>query len=150
MTVQSGGRHILIVGMALVLVGLLWGIVVPAATYPRLALGAHIQFVTNGMLLIIMATALLTLPHQVGPKSLAVMIPSVWLVWPMALSEAANGWWGTSQMLPIAAHEAGAAGGEPWQEMLLKLTHIIGGLGLIVAWMLLFIGFVRPHNAKES
>ena len=58
MSIHSGSRQILIHGMVLVLVGLLWGLVVPATPHPRLALGAHIQFETNGMLFIVLATAL--------------------------------------------------------------------------------------------
>lgn len=134
MSIQNGGRQILIHGMALVLVGLVWGLVVPHTPHPRLALGAHIQFVTNGMLFIVLAVLLLKLPHRVGPKSVWVMILAAWLTWLMALSEVANAWWGTTQMLPIAASQAGATGGQVWQELFVKLTHIAAGLGLIVAW----------------
>jgi (hydroxyamino)benzene mutase len=143
MSVHSGGRQILIHGMVLVLVGLMWGLVVPNTPYPRLALGAHIQFVANGMLFIVLATLLLALPHSVGRKSVWVMVLSVWLTWAMALSEAANTWWGTTQMLPIAASQAGATGGVPWQELVIRLTHIGAALGLIIAWSLLIVGFVR-------
>jgi len=148
MSVHSGSRQILIHGMVLVLVGLVWGLVVPNTPYPRLALGAHIQFVTNGMLFIVLATLLLALPHSVGRKSVWVMLLSVWLTWVMALSEAANAWWGTTQMLPIAASQAGATGGQPWQELIVKLTHIGAGLGLIVAWSLLVVGFVKRPPGK--
>jgi hydroxylaminobenzene mutase len=47
MSVNNSSRQILIRGLALVLVGLVWGFVVPQTPHPRLALGAHIQFVTN-------------------------------------------------------------------------------------------------------
>lgn len=79
--------------MALVLVVLVWGLVVPGTPQPRLALGAHIQFVTNGMLLMLLATALLALPHRLGLRSVWVMVVAAWLTWPMALSEVANAWW---------------------------------------------------------
>jgi hydroxylaminobenzene mutase len=143
MSVHSGSRQILIHGLVLVLVGLVWGLVVPNTPYPRLALAAHIQFETNGMLFIVLATLLLALPHRVGRTSVWVMLLSVWLTWAMALSEVANAWWGTTQMLPIAARQAGATGGAPWQELVVKLTHIGAGLGLIVAWSLLVVGFVK-------
>src|SRR5258707_7556568 len=150
MSVQSGSRQILIHGMTLVLVGLVWGLVVPNTPHPRLALGAHIQFVTNGMLFIVLATLLLALPHRVGCKSVWVMVLSVWLTWIMALSEAANAWWGTAKMLPIAASQAGATGGEPWQELGLKITHIGAALGLIIAWSLLILGFVKHPPVPGS
>jgi len=141
MTITSGGRQILVHGLMLVMVGLMWGLVVPQTPFPRLALTAHIQFVTNGTLFIVLATLLLALPHRVGLKSVWVMVLSVWLTWAMAVSEAVNAWWGTTQMLPIAASQAGATGGAPWQELAIKLTHISAGLGLIVAWALLILGF---------
>lgn len=150
MSVQSGGRQLLIHGAVLVLVGLVWGLVVPGTPHPRLALGAHIQFVTNGMLFMVLATALLALPNSVGPKSVWTMLIAAWLTWSMAISEAANAWWGTSQMLPISAAQAGVSGGEPWQELVVSLTHAGAGLGLIIAWTLLVIGFLRPASSPGS
>jgi hydroxylaminobenzene mutase len=101
MSVQSGGRQILIHGLALVLVGLMWGFVVPMTPYPRLALGAHIQFEMNGLLFIVLGILLLKLPHSVGRKSVWVMLLSVWGTWLMALSEIVNAWWGTNQTFAI-------------------------------------------------
>jgi hydroxylaminobenzene mutase len=150
MNVHSGSRQLLIHGMVLVLVGLVWGLVVPSTPHPRLALGAHIQLVSNGMLFIIQATCLLALPHSVGAKSIRVMVVAAWLTWTMALSEAANSWWGTIQPLSIAASQAGAIGGESWQELILKLTHISAGLGLIIAWFLLVVGFLKHAPDAES
>lgn len=150
MSIQSGGRQILIHGMALVLTGLVWGLVVPHTPHPRLALGAHIQFVSNGMLFIVLAVLLLKLPHHVGPKSVTVMLLAAWLTWPMALSEASNAWWGTTQMLPIVASQAAVTGGQEWQELLVKISHIAAGIGLIVAWALLLAGFVKTYTGKDS
>lgn len=147
--VHKLGRQILIQGLLLVLVGLLWGFAVPLTPYPRLALGAHIQFVTNGLLILVMAILLLKLPHHVGPKSAGLMLLSAWLTWPMALSEAANAWWGTNQMLPIAAGQAAATGGVAWQETVVKLTHLAAGLGLTLAWGLLVLGFLGS-DTKEN
>ena len=150
MNVHGGSRQILIHGMVLVLVGLVWGLVVPNTPHPRLALGAHIQFVTNGMLFIVLATLLLALPHSVGLKSVRVMVVAVWLTWAMAMSEVANAWWGTTQTLPIAASQAGATGGEPWQELIVTLTHVGAGLGLIIAWLLLVVGFLKEGPDTRS
>ena len=143
MNVASGGRHILVHGLAFIFVGLVWGLVVPHTPYPRLALGAHIQFEGSGVLFLVVAVLLLKLPHRVGTKSIWVMLLAVWLTWAMAFSEVANAWWGTIQMLPIAGHEAGALGGTAWQEAIVKIAHIAAGLALIVAWGLLIIGFSR-------
>jgi hydroxylaminobenzene mutase len=105
--------------MLLVLVGLIRRLIVSATPHPRLALGDHNQFVTNGMLFIVLATALLALPHAVGIKSVWAMGAAAWLTYSMAISELINSWWGTTQMLSLAAGQAGAIGGEPWQELVL-------------------------------
>lgn len=149
MNSRDRSRHVLVHGLMLVMLGLFWGFVVPHTPYPRLALGAHIQLITNGLLLVVMAVMLLALPHRVGPRSVGVMLLAAWLTWAMGLSEVANAWWGTTQMLPIAAGQAGATGGLPWHELVVKLTHIAAGLGLVAAWALLIIGFLRRPDAAE-
>lgn len=143
MSSSSGGRQILLHGMLMILAGMVWGLIIPMIPFPRLALVAHIQLELNGLLFVVLAVLLLTLPHRVGKTSLRIMLLAVWLTWGMALSEVANAWWGTTQILSIAASQAGATGGTPWQELVVKLTHITAGLGLIVAWFLLIVGFWR-------
>ncbi len=136
-------------GLALIFAGLIWGFAPPLTPYPRLALGAHLQFETNGLLFVVLGILLLKLPHRVGGKAVAVMVVSAWLTWLMALSEVANAWWDTSQMLPIAAKQAGAAGAAPWQELVVKLCHIPAALGLILSLGLLIIGFLRHREPAE-
>lgn len=150
MTVQTGGRQLLVHGLALILAGLLFGFGPLFAPYPRLALGAHIQFVTNGMLIAVLALVVLNVPHRAGPRSVRVMVVSAWLTWFMALSEAANGWWGANQMLPIAAGQAGATGAAPWQEAVVKLCHLPAALGLILSVALLIKGILHHHATNES
>jgi (hydroxyamino)benzene mutase len=149
MTSQSGGKQILIHGLALILAGLVWGFAPPLTPYPRFALGAHVQFETNGLLFVVLGILLLKLPHSVGGKAVWVMVVSAWLTWLMALSEAANAWWGASQMLPIAAKQARAEGAAPWQELVVKLCHVPAALGLILSWVLLIIGFVKHSEPAE-
>jgi hydroxylaminobenzene mutase len=149
MTISTGGKQILLHGLALILAGLVFGFAPPLTPYPRLALGAHIQFVTNGMLLAVLAMVVLKVPHRAGPKSVRVMVVSTWLTWFMALSEAANAWWGANQMLPIAAKQAGAAGAAAWQEAVVKLCHLPAALGLILSVTLLIIGIVKHRGAAE-
>jgi hydroxylaminobenzene mutase len=150
MSVRGGSRQILLHGLVLVLAGLVWGLFVPATPFPRLALGAHVQFVTNGMLFIVLAALLLALPHSVGHGSITVMLLSAWLTWAMALSEVANAWWGTQQTLPIMAGQAGASGGAPWQELIVTATHMVAALGLIAAWALLVVGFAKQPSGAHA
>jgi hydroxylaminobenzene mutase len=150
MSIQRGDWQILIHGLSMVLVGLVWGLVIPNTPYPRLALGAHIQLVENGLLFVVLATLLLALPHRVGRASVWVMVLAAWLTWSMALSEIANAWWGTNQLLPIAARQGGATGGAPWQESIVTFTHIGAALALIAAWVLLIIGFLRTAGTADA
>ena len=145
MSIEGVARRILIHGMSMVLVGLLFGVVIPNTPFPRLALAAHIQFMTNGLLFIVLATLLIALKHTVGLASVRVMLVSAYLAWAMALSAAANAWWGASRMLPIAAGQAGATGAAAWQELIVTVAHVAGGAGIIVAWALLLYGFVKPR-----
>lgn len=149
MTIQTGGKQILLHGLALILAGLIFGFAPPLTPYPRLALGAHIQFVLNGMLFVVLSVVVLTVPHRAGPKSVRVMVLSAWLTWFMALSEAANAWWGANQMLPIAAKQAGTVGAAPWQETVVKLCHLPAAVGLILSVTLLILGIVKHRGASE-
>jgi hydroxylaminobenzene mutase len=149
-TVHNGGKQILLHGLTLILAGLIFGFAPPVATYPRLALGAHIQFVTNGMLMVVLAIVVLHVPSRVGVKTVRVMLISASLTWFIALSEAANAWWGANQMLPIAAKQAGATGAAVWQEAVVKFCHLPAALGLILSIALLIIGIVRHRDAAES
>ncbi|MBF7731085.1 hypothetical protein [Pseudomonas sp. N040] len=143
MNAQGRGRQILIHGLALVLFGLLWGLAVPHTPFPRLALGAHIQFAINGMLFILMAVLLISLPHAVSARAAFVMWLAAWLTWLMGFSEVANAWWGTREILPLAAQQAGASGASAWQELLVTLAHVLSGTALLLAWSLLLAGFVK-------
>src|SRR6185503_9923079 len=83
-------RQILIHGLLMVMTGLAWGVAIPHTPFPRLALCAHIQFLTSGIIYLLMSILLHPLPHRVGPRSTAVMLLSVYLTWLMAISEAFN------------------------------------------------------------
>lgn len=150
MDTQRGSRHILMHGLFLMMAGLVWGLVVPHTPYPRLALGAHVQFATSGVLFSVVSLLILNVPNRLGPKSIGAMILAAWLSWLMTLSEVANAWWGTTKMLPLAAGEAGATGAQPWQETVVMGTHIAAGLMLIVAWALLIAGFLRAPKPQRA
>lgn len=147
MDVQRRGRQILLHGLAMVMFGLVVGVAVPEVPHPRLGLVAHIQMTSNGVLFIVIALLLLTLPNNIGPRSALAILGSACLTWLMGFSQVANAWWGTKDILPIAAQQAGATGGAAWQEGLVTAAHVASGLGLLVAWVLLIAGFVRAPAA---
>lgn len=142
-TLEVSGMRILRHGLAMVLAGLVWGTVVSQMPFPRLALVAHVQLTGNGVMFLVMALLLLVLPHRVTAGEARIMLGAVWLNWPMFLAQVANAWWGTHEILPIAAAEARASGAAPWQETLLTGTHVVGGIAVLVAWLLLVRGFVE-------
>ena len=117
------------------MVGLVWGLVVPACPFPRLALVAHIQLTTNGIM------------YLVAGLSAKILIAGPWLTWLVMLSEMANGWWGARNMLPIAAAQAGASGAAEWQEDMVTAAHLIGAVVLIAYWGVILVGLFRKPSA---
>ena len=146
MNLRSDGKQILLHGMAMILAGLLWGFAPTFTPFPRLAVGAHVQLEMHGILFMVLAAVLLGLSHSVGAKAVRTMLVTVWLTWFMALTEIANAWWGANQLLSVAAKQAGAVGAAPWQEALVKLSHVPAGLGLILSFALLIAGFVKHRE----
>ncbi|GAB1316945.1 hypothetical protein MFIFM68171_07155 [Madurella fahalii] len=128
-------------GAALISSGLVFGFVVPLATYPRLALTAHIQFAVQGTAVVAAGLLLNSTfapaptapsPSRAGsepgtgfPGQAAtrlvdrlaawqrkVVYWSIVGIWPMLLTEVGNAWWGTTGLLKIASEAAGLGGGK--------------------------------------
>ena len=130
-------------GAIYMLVGLLWGLVIPTSPFPRLALGAHIQLTAHGVMFLVAGLVVLHLPSANSGLSAQILMAGPWLTWPVMLTEMLNGWWGATKTLPIAAAQAGATGAEAWQETLVTLTHVLGGLVLIAYWSVLVAALFR-------
>ena len=138
-------------GAVYMLVGLVWGLVIPASPFPRLALGAHIQLTAHGVMFLVAGLVMLHLPSAKGGVSAIILTAGPWLTWPVMLTEMANGWWGTRKSLTIAAGQAGAPGAEPWQETIVTISHLIGAVILIVYWGVILAGLFRaPVKGSES
>ena len=138
-------------GAVYMMVGLGWGIVIPASPFPRLALGAHIQLTAHGVMFLVAGLVILHLPIVKSGVSAKILIAGPWLTWPVMLTEMANGWWGTHQMLPIAAQQAGVTGAEAWQESIVTVAHLIGALVLLAYWGVILVGLFRtPVKGEEA
>jgi hypothetical protein len=111
------------------IVGLVWGLEVPATPIPRLALGAHIQLTGQGVMYLVAGLVVAHLGLGAERFSRRILISGPWLTWPMAPTEMANAWWGTRNMFPIAARQAGASGAAPWQESTVMTAHLVGAVG---------------------
>ena len=147
---SSASRSNLRQGAVYMLVGLVWGFVVPASLFPRLALGAHIQLTAHGVMFLVAGLVMLLLPLPKGGLTEKILIAGPWLTWPVMLTEMANGWWGANKTLPIAAGQAGATGSQPWQENIIAITHLIGGIVLIVYWTVIAAQLFRARLGGES
>lgn len=137
-------------GAAMMLVGLLWGIAVGAAPYPRLALGAHVQFLVNGIPSVLAGLIILAGACDVGARAASFVFWSHVACWIVPLSEAAGAFWGTKLALPIAGAQAGAPGGAPWQESLVLAAHVVPSFFLIAAWVILVRGIFAAATARGA
>ncbi|MFM8175760.1 MAG: hypothetical protein ACKN81_19650, partial [Pirellulaceae bacterium] len=66
-------------GAVYMLVGLLWGFVVPASLFPRLALGAHIQLTAHGVMFLVAGLVLQHLRSPKGGMTEKTLIAAPWL-----------------------------------------------------------------------
>jgi (hydroxyamino)benzene mutase len=140
-------------GAVYMMVGLLWGLVVPAAPFPRLALDAHIELTAHGVMFLVAGLVISHLTFATNGMASRILISAPWLTWLVMLSEMANGWWGTTKMLPIAAAQAGATGAAGWQEGIVTAAHLLGALVLIVYWAVILVGLFRinvPNTAGSE
>jgi hypothetical protein len=124
-------------GAALIGFGLLFGCIVPLTPYPRLGLTAHMQFAIEGTMVVGAGALLNSSPFRTSNKKVAdylgpwqrnLVYYGVAGIWVTLLSEAANAWWGTRWVLPIAHEAAGllGAGAGPaklWMEMVVAVAH---------------------------
>jgi hydroxylaminobenzene mutase len=134
-------------GAVYVMVGILWGMVIPATPFPRLALTAHIQLTSNGIMYLVGGLVISHLPISVSGISSRILTAAPRLTWLVMLSEMANGWWGARNMLPIAAAQAGASGAAGWQEGVVTVAHLVGAVVLIAYWGVILVGLFRKPSA---
>ena len=90
-------------GAIYMMVGLLWGMVVPETPFPRLALGAHLQLTGHSVMFLVAGLVILRLGLGQGRASRVILLAAPWLTWPQMLSAMANAWWGAHNILPLAA-----------------------------------------------
>lgn len=104
-------KRLFTIGLALFLIGLLTGLVIPALKNPRMALSSHLEGVLNGMFLVVLG---LLWPHIDLPEAwqviaVALIVYSAYANWLATLLAAA--WGAGRKFAPIATgdHKAPAA-----------------------------------------
>ena len=133
------GRRLLWHGMALFLLGLVTGLAMPALTNPRMGLAAHLEGVMNGTFLLALGAAW---PHVRLTDRLAAIafwtaLAGTYGNWAVTVLAAALG---TAAMTPIASEGFGAG---RWQEALVTAGFVAIGLAILVASVILLVGFGR-------
>ncbi|KAK9353662.1 hypothetical protein V1505DRAFT_376824 [Lipomyces doorenjongii] len=138
-------------GVSLQLFGLVWGLIIPLTPFPKLALTAHIQSMAQGAM-VLGAGVLLRQPHLLNLSALELRI--VWwgfgLAWAAIAVQCFNAFWGTNQILPIAAAAAGATGAEPWKEHIMTQTLYVSAFGVIGSFAVLARALFKEQNAKKT
>lgn len=133
------GRKLLWHGIALFLLGLLTGLVQQALRNPRMGLAAHLEGVMNGTFLLALGAAWpkVRLSARLSAAAYWTVLCGAYGNWATTMLAAVLG---TAAMTPIASAGFGA---ERWQEALVTVGFVVVGISILVASVLLLIGFRR-------
>jgi hydroxylaminobenzene mutase len=131
------GRRLLWHGALLLLLGLLAGVAGPYLTNPRMGLAAHLGGVTNALLLLVLGLAWreVALSPRLATLAFAALLAGGYGNFATTLVAALLG---TSTLTPIAGSGFRS---EPWQEALVGAGLIGVGVAMLVAVVLLLVGF---------
>lgn len=144
---QDRGRALLGYGMALFLLGLLTGLVQQALRNPRMGLSAHLEGLLNGIFLLALGAAWskVRLSGRLSAVAYWTALGGTYGNWAVTLLAAILG---TAAMTPIAS--AGFRG-QRWQEAVVTFGFVAVGISILVASVLLLIGFRRhgQHPGPE-
>lgn len=134
-------RGLMAHGMALLLAGLLTGLVLQLLTNPRMGLAAHLEGVLNGIFLLALGAAW---PQaRLSPRGTRVAyrtaLAGTWGNWAVTLLAAGLG---TRALTPLAGAGFGAA---RWQESLVAAGFVAVAGALVTAAIVLLHGFRRAR-----
>jgi hydroxylaminobenzene mutase len=141
---QDRSRKLLWHGIALFLLGLLTGLALPALKNPRMGLAAHLEGVMNGTFLLALGAAWpkVRLSARLNTAAYWTVLGGAYGNWVTTLLAAALG---TAAMTPIAS--AGFGAGQ-WQETLVSVGFVAVGILILVASVILLIGFRRQGQGS--
>lgn len=127
--VTGADRALLRYGIALFLLGLLSGIIVPAMTNPRMGVSGHLEGVMNGTYLVVagLIWGHLRLTNRARSTTRALLLFGTYANWVATELAAA---FGTSSSTPIAG--AGHTG-KPWQEAFVNVLLYTLSVAIIAA-----------------
>jgi len=142
----ANSRKIIAAGAILFLLGLITGFIIPLVENSRMGLAGHLEGVMNGTFLIAVGAVWTRLVLSTGFERLAfwLLLYGTYANWLLVLLAAV---FGTSEMTPIAG--AGYSG-LPWQETLVTAGLSSVGITMLIASILLVIGFVRQPESTQG
>lgn len=140
---DSISRKIIAAGAILFLLGLITGFIIPLLENSRMGLAGHLEGVMNGTFLIAVGAVWTRLILSTGFERTAfwLLLYGTYANWLFVLLAAI---FGTSEMTPIAG--AGYSG-LPWQETLVTAGLSSVGIAMLIACIILVIGFVRHPDS---
>jgi hypothetical protein len=94
-------------GLSLQLFGLIWGILIASTPFPRLALSAHLSFMTQGAMVVV-AGLLLLQPSiiRLGELRCQIVYWGLGGLWVSLLADCANAFWGTKELASLVSFPA--------------------------------------------
>jgi len=144
MTMENAKRRLIWHGVALFLLGLLSGFVIPAVTNPRLGLSAHMEALLNGMFLILIGGIVwneLRLSDHISKVTFWLLLYAAYGSWLFCFLAAV---FGASKMLPIASVGYTAA---PWQEITVRAGLSLVAISITLATCFILYG-LRKGKAE--
>ena len=143
---DSISRKIIAAGAILFLLGLITGFIIPLVENSRMGLAGHLEGVMNGTFLIAVGAVWTRLVLSTGFERTAfwLLLYGTYANWLLVLLAA---FFGTSEMTPIAGT---GYSGLPWQETLVTAGLSSVGIAMLIACIILVIGFVRHPDSPED
>ena len=140
---ETNSRKIIAAGAILFLLGLITGFIIPLVENSRMGLAGHLEGVMNGTFLIAVGAVWTRLILSTRLERLAfwLLLYGTYANWLLVLLAAI---FGTSEMTPIAG--AGYSG-LPWQETLVTAGLSSVGITMLIACIILAIGFMRHPDS---
>ena len=140
---ETNSRKIIAAGAILFLLGLITGFIIPLVENSRMGLAGHLEGVMNGTFLIAVGAVWtrLILSTRLERLTFWLLLYGTYANWLLVLLAAI---FGTSEMTPIAG--AGYSG-LPWQETLVTAGLSSVGITMLIACIILVIGFTRHPDS---
>lgn len=132
-------------GVALFLLGLITGFVIPSMENPRMGLSSHLEAVMNGMFLILIGIiwSRLSLPKSIQNFGYVSSLYGTYTNWGTTLFAGIIG--GGSELMPLAGK---GLQGTFWQEALIKFGLISLSLSMVAVCVIILYGLSRKSRAE--